>query len=180
MSTPSVGINCGIKLITSSKLISLLFRTIFKELKQTRDLFTDGSLEVFPSSTFMRTKSGATRCHKSPPYLPWRPWPSPRICINKIQGHNFSIYSDSRSMTTAISSSTNFIKGSPIISPIKETKAARKQIKIQWIPAHRGITRNEKADELAKHSIRHRRGNQIHSPAKYMKTLRRKKSKEES
>jgi ribonuclease HI len=56
--------------------------------------------------------------------------------INKIQGRNFSIFSDSRSMMTAISSSKNFRKRSPLMSHIKEqlgeTKAARKQFKIHW------------------------------------------------
>jgi adenylosuccinate synthase len=36
--------------------------------------------------------------------------------INEIQGHNFSIFSDSRSMMTAISPSKNFGKRSPLIS----------------------------------------------------------------
>jgi hypothetical protein len=63
---------------------------------------------------------------------------------------------------------------------LEDTKVARKQSEIQQIPAHRGITWNEKANELAKHSIRHRKDSQIPFPAKDMENLWRKKLKEES
>jgi ribonuclease HI len=75
-------------------------------------------------------------------------------------------------------------KKSPLISCIKEqleeTKVAGKHVKIHWIPAHRAITGNEKADELAKRSIRHSRNIQISIPAEDMKIIWRKKSKQES
>jgi hypothetical protein len=43
MSRPSVGIDRGMKLDASSEPTTLLMRTVFEELKQTRTLFTDGS-----------------------------------------------------------------------------------------------------------------------------------------
>jgi ribonuclease HI len=104
--------------------------------------------------------------------------------INGMQGRNFSIFSDPRSVPTAISSTINFGKRSPLISCIKEqleeTQAAGKPVRIHWIPAHRGTTGNEKADELAKHSIRHGRDSRIPIPAEDMKSLWRRKSREES
>jgi hypothetical protein len=82
---------------------------------------------------------------------------------------------------TAISSSKSFGKRSPFISCIKEqlkeTKAVGKHAERHWIPAHRGITRNKKANELAKHSIRHGRDRKIPIPAKGMRNLWRKESK---
>jgi hypothetical protein len=48
--------------------------------------------------------------------------------------------------------------------PTHFPKTAGKPVKIHWIPAHIGITRKEKADELAKHRIRHRRERQIPIP----------------
>jgi hypothetical protein len=93
--------------------------------------------------------------------------------ISEMQGHNFNIFSDSRSVTTAISSSR-------ITVQLEETQTAGKQGRIHWIPAHRGITGNEKADELAKRSIRPGRDSQIPIPAEDMKSLWRRKSTEES
>jgi ribonuclease HI len=56
--------------------------------------------------------------------------------INEIKGRNFSIFSDSRSMTAAISSSKK-LKKSPCISRIKEQfqkkKAAGKHVEVHWI-----------------------------------------------
>jgi hypothetical protein len=81
--------------------------------------------------------------------------------------------------TTVISSSKNFRKRSPLISHIKEqleeTKAVGKHVQIHWIPAHRGITGNEKADELVKHSVRHGGNSQIPIPAGDMKRIWSKK-----
>jgi hypothetical protein len=57
---------------------------------------------------------------------------------------------------------------------LEETKAARKHVKIHWIPAHGWITGNETADEVAKHSIRHGRDSQISIPAEDMKSVWRK------
>jgi ribonuclease HI len=85
---------------------------------------------------------------------------------------------------TAISSSKDFGKRSPLISRIREQleerQAAGKQVRIHWIPAHRGIIGNEKADGLAKHSIRHGRDSRIRIPAEDMKSIWRRKSTEES
>jgi hypothetical protein len=70
------------------------------------------------------------------------------------------------------------LEKSPLISLIneqlKETKAAGKHVKMYWIPTHRGITGNEKADELDKHSVSHGRFSQIPIPVKDVKILRRK------
>jgi hypothetical protein len=63
---------------------------------------------------------------------------------------------------------------------LRETKAAGKRVEIHWIPTHRCITGDEKADKLAKHSIRQGRGSQIPIPAEDMKSLWRKKFKEGS
>jgi hypothetical protein len=38
-----------------------------------------GPSGAFPSSTILKTKTRATGHYKSPPYLPWRPWPSPSL-----------------------------------------------------------------------------------------------------
>jgi hypothetical protein len=56
---------------------------------------------------------------------------------------------------------------------LKETKAAGKHIKIYWVPAHGGITGNEKG----KHSIRLGRDSQIPIPTEDMRSLRRKSPK---
>jgi hypothetical protein len=84
-------------------------------------------------------------------------------------------------VTTVISSPENFGKRSLLISCIKEqleeTKAAGKHVKIHWIPAHRGITGNEKADELAKLSNRHGRDSQNPVPAEDLKSLWKKNPK---
>jgi hypothetical protein len=69
---------------------------------------------------------------------------------------------------------------SRIKEQLEEAQAAGKQVRIHWIPAHRGIIGNEKTDELAKHSIRHGRDSHIPNPAEDMKSLWRRKSKEES
>jgi hypothetical protein len=82
---------------------------------------------------------------------------------------------------TAISSSKKLWKNIPthfrIKEQLEEKKAARKHVKIHWIPARRRITGNEKADELAKHSLRHRRESQIPIPAEHTKSLWRKNPK---
>lgn len=144
-----------------------------------------GPLRAFLSSTIMRTRAGATWRHKLPSYLSWRPWLSSSFPPISTKYKVITlVYSQTPGVWRLQSHHQKTTKRSPFISHIKkqleETKAARKNIKIHWIPAHRGITGNEKIDELAKHSIRHRRESQIPIPGKDMKSLWRKKSKEES
>jgi hypothetical protein len=115
MGRPIVGTNRRMTLAASSEHTPLLFGKIFKEeLKQTRSRFTDGSKLAEGTfggfSTTMRTKAGATGRYKAPPYLPWRPWPSPSLSPVSRQGHNFSIICDSMSVATAISSSKTLQK----------------------------------------------------------------------
>jgi hypothetical protein len=63
-----------------------------------------------------------------------------------------------------------------IKEPLEETKAAEIEVRVHWIPTHRGIT----GIELAKHRIRHGRDSQITIPVEDMKSLWRKESKEGS
>jgi hypothetical protein len=110
----------------------------------------------------MRTKAGATGRHNSPPYLPYRPWPSPSLSPVSTKGKAVTlVYSGLQECDDCNIIVKSFGKRSPLISRIteqfEETKEARKHVKLQWIPAHRGITGKEKADKLAKHSVRHGR-----------------------
>jgi ribonuclease HI len=151
-----------------------------EELRQTRSLFKDGSKsaeEPFEgSSTFDYNEDkgwGYTTSQIASIFILEAMAISESLtCINKIQDRNFSIFSDSRSVT-AISSSKSFGKRSLLIYRIKEqleeTKAVGKHVEIHWIPAHGGITRNKKANELAK-------DRKIPIPAKDMKSLWGKES----
>jgi hypothetical protein len=82
--------------------------------------------------------------------------------IDEIQGHNFGIFSDSRSVTTAISQKP--MEKDPHSFPALTNSPRRQGLPgnaLIYIGSHRGITGNKKANELAKHSIRHGRDNQI-------------------
>jgi hypothetical protein len=78
MSRSSIRIDCGMKLTKSSKPIPLFFRIIFKELKQTRGLFTDGSKSAkgpfggFSVFNYYEDKGWSYKMSQIAPYLPWR------------------------------------------------------------------------------------------------------------
>jgi ribonuclease HI len=192
MSRPNVGIDRGMKLATSSQPTPLLYGTFFEELRQTRSLFTGGSKSAvgpfggFSICDYTEDKDWGYRTSQMASIFTLEAMAISESLtrFSEIQGCNFNIFSDSRSVTTAISLSKNFGKRSPLISHIKEqleeAKTAGKHVKIHWIPAHGGITGNEKADGLAKYSNRHGRDSQIPVPAEDMRSLWRKKAKEES
>jgi ribonuclease HI len=98
--------------------------TISEELRQTRSLFTDGSKSAEGSfggfSVFDHYKDkdwGYRTCKFT---LEAMAISEALIRINVIKGRDFSIFSDSRKVTTAISSFKTFRKRSPLISRIKE------------------------------------------------------------
>lgn len=78
-----------------------------------------------------------------------------------IENNNWlysTIFSDSKSVLTALSSKFNPKKSSQIILTVKDLlrKLSNKtySIKLIWIPSHIGITGNERADTLAKEAIK--------------------------
>lgn len=113
------------KLTASSRPISLQFGTFFKEeLKQTRSLFTHGSkpaegpFEGFSVFNYNEDKGWGYMTSQTAfifilETMAIFEFPTH---INEIQGHNFSIFSDSRCVTTTISSSKNY-KKIPIYFP---------------------------------------------------------------
>uniref|UniRef100_A0A1B6LNL6 Reverse transcriptase domain-containing protein n=1 Tax=Graphocephala atropunctata TaxID=36148 RepID=A0A1B6LNL6_9HEMI len=75
--------------------------------------------------------------------------------INNLNDNNFVICTDSQAAVTAIENSFEGLPNqqSIILSVVYELITSKKNIVVQWIPAHIGIIGNEKADKLAKEAI---------------------------
>ena len=67
-----------------------------------------------------------------------------------IQGRDITIYSDSQSSLLSLKGSLIKTRSTLHARLALEALSSENSVKLQWIPAHRGIDGNEKADQLAK------------------------------
>jgi len=132
------------------------------EINNTTCIFTDGSVTAeLPNSGFaLLTFDGelsskfqfagnvSSFCVESLAILE-----AIKLCMEKLWS-NVSIFSDSRSVLSAISANFNCSTGSYLIVEIKslllECKQEGLKISLIWIPSHCGIKDNETVDSLAK------------------------------
>nr|XP_012231351.1 PREDICTED: uncharacterized protein LOC105677355 [Linepithema humile] len=93
----------------------------------------------------------------------------------RSDSRNFSIFSDSKSVLSALISDFLPNKSSHLLAFIKDklrnANNMNKEISLFWIPSHRGIPGNEKADAYAKNAMVSGRDSQIEIPILDFKNL---------
>lgn len=142
------------------------FKELFKDLlyDESKILYTDGSSilsGVHPISDFsVVDHSGKILCKSPSPYFlssysveSLAILEALRIC-DRTNWSKVTIFTDSLFNLSAISNGFDPYKGSFLILEIKdllvELKKKNCNVKLVWIPAHRGIEGNEHADKTAK------------------------------
>jgi ribonuclease HI len=85
----------------------------------------------------------------------------------------YTIISDCKSALQAIANPTNRSGQQIILSILRETEHAKKtlglHLRLQWVPGHRGVIGNEKADQLAKEAVRLNRNHEFGNLASHQK-----------
>lgn len=103
--------------------------------------------------------------------------------ISEVNDKNFTIFSDSKSVLMALMSLSNTLNKSYLIGYIKDKlrilSESGKVVSFFWIPAHKGIVGNERADQMAKAAARSGRDTQLCIPASDFKSLWKSLLKEE-
>lgn len=159
------------------------FRIFGRELHSTTCLFTDGSKVMdapFTGFAISTVDGSISKQYRTAGFLS-------SFCVEamaileairlaKVQGCTpCTVFSDCKSVLTAIASKFNHKHSAFIILEIKRELAmledSGERCQLVWIPSHKGIVGNERADILAKEAIRVGRDTQIGVPLQEFKGL---------
>ncbi|CAH2094223.1 unnamed protein product [Euphydryas editha] len=126
-------------------------------------IYTDGSKDFEPAGAAFFDEQIGTGCkfkisaNVSIMYLELFAILEALSYVATIDENNIVIFTDSKSSLQHLARCTSTFRGTPIayeiLKLLQHYNYICKNVRLQWIPSHVGITGNEKADQLAKEAI---------------------------